>query len=207
MLCNPAWRLGADNSVLGMYRFENGYKYGSQPVRSFQTGTALGKGACNAVECLAAPGDTFVHLVNVCVCVALCLCWMSERAKDWQMKTLWLPHFVHAYEYDSFIAVYSFSCKPAARPWNSLGSLNYYYNLLLSCWIINAQFAHIVSVKTNTCIRIRLRICSGNRFYLVQDFFEVFNFDILTGFSALRVLFLFFFFIGCAVKVADAIRR
>lgn len=129
----------------------------------------------------------------VCVCVALCLCWMSERAKDWQMKTLWLPHFVHAYEYDSFIAVYSFSCKPAARPWNSLGSLNYYYNLLLSCWIINAQFAHIVSVKTNTCIRIRLRICSGNRFYLVQDFFEVFNFDILTGFSALRVLFFFFF--------------
>lgn len=39
----------------------------------------------------------------------------------------------------------------------------------------------------------RIRICSGNRFYLVQDFIEVFNFDILTGFSALRVLFFFFF--------------
>lgn len=53
-----------------------------------------------------------------------------------------------------------------------------------------------MSVKTNTCIRIRLRICSGNRFYLVQDFFEVFNFDILTGFSALRVLFFFVFSLG-----------
>lgn len=48
-----------------------------------------------------------------------------------------------------------------------------------------------MSVKTNTCIRVRIRFCSGNRFYLVQDFFEVFNFDILTGFSALRVLFFF----------------
>lgn len=37
----------------------------------FQTGTALGKGACNAGECLAAPGDTFGHLVNVCVCVCV----------------------------------------------------------------------------------------------------------------------------------------
>lgn len=128
----------------------------------------------------------------VCVCRSVFLCWMSERAKDWQMKKLWLPHFVHAYEYDSFIAVYSFSCKPAARPWNCLGSLNYYYNLLLSCWIINAQFAHIVSVKTNRCIRIRIRICSGNRFYLVQDFFEVFNFEILTGFfGASGFIFLF----------------
>lgn len=32
----PGLTLGADNSVLGMYRFENGYKYGSQPVRSFK---------------------------------------------------------------------------------------------------------------------------------------------------------------------------